>query len=342
MDGGNDGTMSDAAPNLDLARNVVRMEAERIAAMVDCVDEGFAAAARAVFGCPGTVVLTGVGKAGVIAQKISATLASTGTPSIFLHPVEALHGDLGRLRRDDVVIALSHSGRTDEILELVNHLQARGARLIAMTARADSPLARYADMALCYGNVEEACPLGLAPTASTACMLALGDALALTVMDMRRFSPEEFASFHPAGALGRSLLKVEEVMTSRPGQRLPVAAQTERVRDVLAACERLKRRAGAVLLVDEQGRLAGILTDGDFRRQVLADGDGTLLERPIGEVMVRDPKRIEAGELASKALAIMNRYRIDELPVVDAAGRPVGLLDVQDLVGLKALEDGRE
>ena len=333
--------MSDPLPNLDLARNVVVTEAACIRSLADCLDEQFAAAASAVFRCPGTVVLTGIGKAGLIAQKISGTLASTGTPSIFLHPVEALHGDLGRLRRDDVVMALSHSGSTDEILELVNHLQARGARLIVLTARADSPLARYADIALCYGNVEEACPLGLAPTASTACMLALGDALALTVMDMRRFSPEEFAAFHPAGALGRSLLTVEEVMTSRPGGRLPVAAQTETVREVLAACERLKRRAGAVLLVDDAGTLTGILTDGDFRRQVLADGDGTLLARPIGEVMVRDPKRIESGELASKALAIMNQYRIDELPVVDKAGRPVGLLDVQDLVVLKALEDGQ-
>lgn len=195
---------------------------------------------------------------------------------------------------------------------------------------------------MCYGAVEEACPLGLAPTASTACMLALGDALALTVMDMRRFSPEEFAAFHPAGALGRSLLRVEEAMTSKPGERLPVAEQGRSVRDVLTECEALKRRAGAVLLVDGEGILTGILTDGDFRRKVLADGDGTLLDRPIAEVMHRDPKRIGAGELASKALAIMNRYRIDELPVVDADGRPVGLLDVQDMVGLKALEDGRE
>ena len=155
-------------------------------------------------------------------------------------------------------------------------------------------------------------------------------------------SPEEFAAFHPAGALGRSLLRVEEAMTSKPGERLPVADQGRSVRDVLAECEALKRRAGAVLLVDGEGKLAGILTDGDFRRKVLADGDGTLLDRPIAEVMHSDPKRIGAGELASKALAIMNRYRIDELPVVDAAGRPVGLLDVQDMVGLKALEDGRE
>ncbi|MHC4717700.1 MAG: CBS domain-containing protein, partial [Planctomycetota bacterium] len=208
------------------------------------------------------------------------------------------------------------------------------------TARPDSPLGRYADIALCYGAVEEACPLGLAPTASTACMLALGDALALTVMDMRQFSPEDYAAFHPGGALGRSLMKVEEAMTSKPGERLPVAEQSRTVREVLAEGERLKRRAGAVLLVDADGKLTGILTDGDLRRQVLADGDGTLLDRPVGEVMVRDPKRIEAGELASEALAIMNRYRIDELPVVDAAGRPVGLLDVQDLVGLKVLEDG--
>ncbi len=332
--------MDDPQPNLDLARSVVRTEAECLAALPERIGEGFAQAAGAVYRCRGTVILTGIGKAGIIAQKISATLASTGTPSIFLHPVEALHGDLGRVRGDDVVIALSHSGSTEEIVQLVNHLKARGARLVAVTSRPDTPLAGYADIALCYGEVAEACPHGLAPSASTSCMLALGDALALTVMDMRKFSPEEFAAFHPAGALGRSLLKVEEAMTFRKGERLAVFAEELTVREVLTRAEQIQRRAGAVLLTDGAGRLTGILTDADLRRRLLADADGSPLDRPVREVMIRQPKRIRTGVLATEALALMNRYRIDELPVVDGDDRPVGLLDVQDLIGLKAFSNG--
>lgn len=333
--------MTDPAPNLELTRKVLTTEADCISALAGRIDDRFASAAEAVYRCGGTVVLTGIGKAGIIAQKVSATLASTGTPSIFLHPVEALHGDLGRVRRDDVVIILSHSGTTEEIIRLVDHLKARGASLVAITASDDSPLAEYADIVLCYGDVDEACPLGLAPSASTSCMLALGDALALTVMDMRKFSPEEFAAFHPVGALGRSLMKVAEAMTFRIGRRLPVADENETVRRVLADAEKVKRRAGAVLLVDRAGRLTGILTDGDLRRMIIQDGDA-FLDRPAGDVMHRDPKRIAAGELASKAMAVMNEYRIDELPVVDDEGKPIGLLDVQDLVGLKALARGQK
>ncbi len=332
--------MPDPSPNLELARRVLATEADCIGALAGRIDERFTAAAEAVYRCGGTVVLTGIGKAGIVAQKISATLASTGTPSIFLHPVEALHGDLGRVRRDDVVIILSHSGTTEEIIRLVDHLKARGANLVAITASDDSPLAKYADIILCYGDVDEACPLGLAPSASTSCMLALGDALALTVMDMRNFSPEEFAAFHPVGALGRSLMKVEEAMTFRSGGRLPVADENQTVRRVLADAEKIKRRAGAVLLVDKAGRLAGILTDGDLRRRIIRDGDA-FLDSPAGEVMHRNPKHIAAGELASEAMAIMNEYRIDELPVVDDDGKPIGLLDVQDIVGLKALGRGQ-
>ena len=334
--------MNDPEPDLELAREVLATEAKCVSALADGVDERFAAAAVEVFGCGGTVILTGIGKAGIIARKISATLASTGTPSIFLHPVEAFHGDLGRVRRDDVVIALSHSGGTEEIIRLVDHLKARGARLIAITAVDTSPLAGFADIALCYGDVDEACPLGLAPSVSTSCMLALGDALAMTVMKMRQFSPEEFAAFHPGGDLGRKLLKVEEALSVRSTEQLPIAAETLSVRQALTAAEEIGRRAGALLLVDKDGRLSGIFTDADLRRQFVADADGELRDRPIAEVMHRDPKRIQVGELASEALAILNRYRIDELPVVDEHGRPVGLLDVQDLVGLKALNHGQE
>ncbi len=334
--------MSEPRPDLKLARKVIATEAECIGALAEGIDERFAAAAAAVYACRGTVILTGIGKAGLIARKISATLASTGTMSIFLHPVEALHGDLGRVRRDDVVIALSHSGRTDEIVRLANHIKARGAKLIVITGLAGSPMAEFADIALCYGDVEEACPLGLAPTASTSCMLALGDALALTVMGMRKFSPEEFEAFHPAGALGRALLKVEEAVTCRKGESLPVADERLTVREALLEAEKIKRRAGALLLVDGDGRLTGILTDADLRRLMLGGDVEALLDRPVREVMHRDPKRIRIGSLASEALAILNRYRIDELPLVDEQDRPVGLLDVQDLVGLKAFANGRE
>lgn len=323
---------------------MISTEAKCIGALAQRVGERFAAAAEAVYHCPGTVVLTGIGKAGLIARKISATLSSTGTPSIFLHPVEALHGDLGRVRRDDVVIALSDSGTTEELIRLVDHLKARGAKLIAITGTEDCPLARYADIALGYGPVEEACPLGLAPSASTSCMLALGDALALTVMDMRKFSPEEFAAFHPAGGVGRSLTQVEHVMTFF-GDRLAMARQDMTVRAVLAEAEKISRRAGAVLLVDGEGRLTGILTDADVRRKLLEDKgvpSGAWLDRPVHEAMHRNPRRIRVGELASGALAVMNRYRIDELPVVNENDQPVGLLDVQDLVGLKAVANGKE
>ncbi len=258
--------MKDPQPDLELARNVLATEAKCISALVDRVDERFAAAAREVFSCGGTAILTGVGKAGLIAQKISATLASTGTPSIFLHPVEAFHGDLGRVRRDDVVIALSHSGGTEEIIRLVDHLKARGAKLIAITAVETSPLADFADIALCYGDVDEACPLGLAPSASTSCMLALGDALAMTVMKMRQFGPEEFAAFHPGGDLGRRLLKVEEALPVHAAEELPIAAETLTVREALTEAEKVARRAGALLLVDDAGRLSGIFTDADMRR----------------------------------------------------------------------------
>lgn len=328
-------------PDLELARKVLAMEGDCIGQLAGRVGESFAQAARAVYACAGTVVLTGIGKAGIIAAKISATLASTGTPSIFLHPVEALHGDLGRLRRGDVVIALSNSGATEELVSLADHLKARGAFLIVLTASANCPLGQYADIVLAYGDVEEACPLGLAPSVSTSCMLALGDALALTVMQMRNFSPEEFAAFHPAGNIGRRLLRVEEAMTAAGADRLPVSGDWLSVREVLTAAEKISRRAGAVMLVDRQGRLSGIMTDADFRRKVLADRSGDLLDKPISQVMHPNPKRIVAGELASKALAVMNQYRIDELPVVDADGKPVGLLDVQDLVGLKAAGNGK-
>ena len=331
--------------DLRLARQTLQLEGRVVAALADSLDdalgEAFAAAAKTVFTCAGKVVLTGIGKAGIIAQKISGTLASTGTQSIFLHPVEALHGDLGRLQRSDVVIALSHSGQSEEIVRLLDQIKARGAKLIAITGSGDSPLARYADIVMCYGQVDEACPLGLAPTVSTTCMLALGDALALTVMEMRNFGPEDYAVFHPGGALGRKLMKVEDAMTFRRGEQLSVAKDTMTLGDALEEVEKIPRRAGVMLLVDADGRLSGLLTDADLRRTLLNRRGENILDRPVAEFMTKSPKHVHLGELASEALAIFNKYRIDELPVLDDDGRPVGVIDVQDLLGIKTVDDGR-
>jgi len=339
---------------LALARGVLRAEGEAITALQHRLSEAFVRAAELVFGCSGKVVLTGIGKAGLVARKISATLASTGTPSIFLHPVEALHGDLGRLGEGDVVVALSHSGATEELVRLIDHLRARRAKLIAITGDADSPLARHADVAVTYGQIEEACPHGLAPTVSTSCMMALGDALALTVMDMRHFSPDDFAAFHPAGALGMRLLKVSEVMTFhpseagqadvmayRPGERLQLVSDRLTLRDALVEADKAGRRAGAMVMVDDRGRLSGILTDADIRRQAVAHKgrEQELYDRPVGELMIREPKRIHCDALAAEALAVLNANRIDELPVVDDDDRPVGIIDVQDLLGIKTVSD---
>jgi arabinose-5-phosphate isomerase len=330
-----------AKVDLKLARQTLKLEGKVVSAMADSIGRDFAAAAEMVFGCEGKVVLTGIGKAGVIAQKISGTLASTGTQSIFLHPVEALHGDLGRLQRSDVVVALSHSGESQEIVRLLDHIKSRGARLIAVTGSADSPLARYADVVICYGQVEEACPMGLAPTVSTTCMLALGDALALTVMEMRGFGPEDYAVFHPGGSLGRKLMKVEEAMTFRRGERLGVAKGSMTLGEALSEVEKIPRRTGVMLLVDGDGRLSGLLTDADLRRVLLKCRGENILDRPVSEFMTRNPKHVHLGELASEALAIFNKYRIDELPVLDECDKPVGVIDVQDLLGIKTVDNGR-
>jgi len=332
--------MTEQTTNLDRARQTLRLEGEAVLSLAEGVGEPFARAAEALYACRGKAVLTGIGKAGIVARKISATLASTGTPSIFLHPVEALHGDLGRLQREDVAVALSHSGQTEEIVRLMDHIKARGATLVAFTGDGDSPLGRYADICVCYGSMAEACPHGLAPTVSTTCMLALGDALALQVMSMRDFSPEDFAVFHPGGSLGRKLLKVDSVMTFR-GERLSVADDSLPLRDALRDAERAPRRTGVMLLTDGEGRLSGIVTDADLRRAILDHGP-TVMDRPVSEVMTRSPKCVRSDQLASEALAIFNRHRIDELPVVDEDGRPVGVIDVQDVLGLKTLPDAQD
>jgi arabinose-5-phosphate isomerase len=322
----------------EFAREVIQTEAAAVRSMTRAVATAdFESAARLMLECQATVLACGIGKAGHIARKVSATLASTGTPSHFLSPADAVHGDLGAVRKGDVVLVFSASGESDEMLRLLSIVKKLDHPVIAITASRQSSLGRYSDVVLEMGRVIEACPLGLAPSASTTAMLALGDALALTVMKMRRFTSDDFALFHPAGQLGRKLIRVREAMTFRKGENLPVAPDTMNVGEVLHAVSKIKRRSGAVILTDESGKVSGIFSDGDLRRLV-TDDDGTALKRAVSQVMTHNPKRIPADALASEAMAVMRQYRIDELPVIDENDRPVGLIDVQDLVVLKIFD----
>ena len=322
----------EVAADLEHAREVLRHEAAAIHSLVARIDaEHFGAAVELVLRCPGRVVVVGMGKAWLIGQKISATLASTGTPSFPLHAGEGLHGDLGRACPGDVALVLSNSGRTRECVELLMPLKKRGVKVIALTGDGGSPLAEGSDVVLDLGNLDEACPLGLAPSTTTTAMLALGDALALTVLKCRGFGPADYAFFHPAGSLGRRLMKVEEVM--RKGERNPVARESDPIRDALFKITAAK--AGAVSIVDASGKLVGVFTDGDLRRHMLAGG--RLDERrPVGELMTRSPVSITTGRLASEAAHLLQTKKIDELPVVDEQGRPVGIVDIQDVLGTMA------
>lgn len=322
---------------LQFARQVIEAEAAAVRAMTGAIDESFERAMRLVLECRGSVLTSGVGKAGHVARKLSATFASTGTPSHFLSAADAVHGDLGSIRMGDIVLILSASGESDEILRLLSLVKKLGHPIIAMTASTSSNLARSADVVLAMGKIEEACPLGLAPSASTTAMMALGDALALSVMKLRNFSAEDFALFHPGGQIGRRLIRVGEAMTFRRGENLPVASDQMTVGQVLHEVSSIKRRSGAVVLIDGKGKLSGIFSDGDLRRLV-TDNDGSALNRPIRQVMTPSPKRVKESALASEAMAILRQYRIDELPVVDEQDRPVGLIDVQDLVILRMLD----
>ena len=328
--------MSDENTTLDFGRSVLAKEAKAIAGLAERLSGEFERAVQMVRDCKGAVILTGMGKAGIVAQKISATLASTGTLSYFLHPADALHGDLGRVQESDLVLVLSYGGETEEISRLLNILAKIGASIIAMTARESSTLARKADVALLLGEISEACPLGLAPTTSTTCMLALGDALAMAVMKMRDFAEQDYARYHPGGSLGRRLSRVDELMSFHKGRNLPVANENMSVRQALAAVTNLSKRSGAILLVDQAGKLTGIFTDADLRR-LMEKGIESVLDEPIAMVMTRDPKRIRSGTQSWEAARIFEEYRVDELPVVNEADEPVGLIDVQDLVVQKAI-----
>jgi arabinose-5-phosphate isomerase len=319
------------ADGLAFAREVLRIESEALDRVRERLGESIAQSAEIIYRSSGSVIVTGMGKAGLVGQKLAATLASTGTRAFPLHPAEAVHGDLGRIRADDVVIALSQSGETEEVLRLVPAIRRLDACLIAITERPGSSLGQAADLCIALGPIEEACPLGLAPSASTTVLMAVGDALALLVSRMRDFTAEDFALYHPGGSLGRKLTRVEEVM--RTGRQLRRAHVDESVRSVFIRLAGPRRRSGAVLIEDEESRLLGIFTDSDlariFERRHEPDLDG-----PIGSVMTADPHAIRVGATLAEAVEVLKAYKISELPVVDRGGRLVGLIDVTDLIGL--------
>jgi arabinose-5-phosphate isomerase len=321
--------------DLDFARQVIESEAEAIKSILPIVDQSFADAVEMMFNCTGSVIISGIGKAGIIGQKISATLASTGSPSHFLHPAEAVHGDLGRLRNDDIVVVLSNGGETDEITRLINLVKQLGIKMIAITGDKDSTLGKYSDIVLCMGKLNEACPIGVAPSVSTTCMLAIGDAIAFTLMKAREFGVEDYVRFHPGGLLGARLMTVEQSMMFRPGEKLPLAKVNDTIKDILDETGDVKRH-GAVMVVDNDGKLAGIITDADLRR-IMAKHAQDAFNLKASDIMTADCKRIRLDALAAEATAIFHKFRIDELPVVDADGKPVGLIDVQDVLTIKVV-----
>ena len=306
-------------------KKVIEEEAQTLDRMKERLGPEFQKAVELIFNCRGRIIVTGVGKAGTIGQKVSATLASTGTASYWMHAVEARHGDLGRVLPEDVVLTLSNSGET-EVVQLLSPLKKLGTKVIAITGSPDSTLARYSDIVLDIGEIREACPLGLAPSCSTTAMLVMGDALALTIFKLRNWTKEDYAFYHPGGELGRKLIKVKEAM--RKGARNPVAHQDVSVQEALSVMSG-EDSPGSVSLVDDSGKLVGFFTDGDLRR-LMRNGKLPDLETPVREVMTHNPKTIRAEDLVSEAYRILREYRIDQVPVVDENDVPVGILDVQD------------
>ncbi len=312
-------------PDLSLARKVLQTEAAAILALVDRVDEQFARAVELIRGCKGRVIVTGMGKSGIICRKIAATLASTGTPAFFLHPAEAVHGDLGVIQSDDVVIAMSYSGETEELTRVLETLKRIGAPLIAITGSLTSTLAQAADVALDCSVSEEACPMNLVPTASTTAALALGDALAMTVLVEKGFKPEDFANLHPGGKLGKKLMRVEQLMSA--GDALPVVQLHTAMRDVIY--EMSRKGLGMTSVVEKDGRLAGIITDGDLRRKMATTPN--IQDLTARDVMTANPVAISQSTMAVEALAMMEQRKITSIVVIDADRRVEGVVHLHDL-----------
>lgn len=315
---------------LNTAKEVLRLEAEAILSLIPSLGQEFNAAIEMMLNCHGRVIVTGMGKSGIIGRKISATMASTGTPAFFLHPAEAIHGDLGMVTADDIVLAISNSGETSEVLGMLPSVNRIGAKLISITGNAGSTLSKNADVALTVSVEREACPLGLAPTASTTATLAYGDALAVTLLSRRKFTADEFAVFHPGGSLGRKLLlTVADVMHS--GAEIPLIDQTKTVQEALFVIT--DKGLGMTVVVDEQGKMLGLLTDGDIRRGLEKGLD--FIKRPVREIMTLNPKTIVTSKLAAQALHIMENNKprpITVLLVVDEMGELAGVLHMTDLL----------
>ncbi len=310
--------------DLSLARRVLETEAAAIMALVARLDDKFERAVDLLHQCRGRVILTGMGKSGIICRKIAATLTSTGTAAFFLHPAEAIHGDLGVIQGDDVVVALSYSGETDEILRLLETIRRLGAKLVTITGTPRSTLAQAADVALDCSVAEEACPMNLVPTASTTAALAIGDALAMTLLVEKGFRQEDFANLHPGGKIGKRLMRVESLMHA--GRQCPIVRTDTRMRDVIY--EMSSKKLGMTCVVDDAETLVGIVTDGDLRRHMERAAD--ILDRSAGEVMTRGPVSVPPSTLAAQALNVMEQRKITSLVVVDQ-GRVAGVVHLHDL-----------
>ena len=313
------------------ARQVLQAEASSLHVVAGRLDDSFAAVVDRLAACRGRVAVVGVGKSADIGQKLVGTFNSTGTRAYALDATRAVHGDLGMVHPDDIAFLLSHSGESEELVRLLTPLRTLAASVVAITGNPNGSVAKAADTAIVYGRITEACPLSLAPSTSTTVMLALGDAVAFTLSELRQFTPDEFAKFHPAGSLGRKLAQVEAHM--RHGDELRTATASATVRAVFASVRQTGRRTGAVMLVDDNGRLAGLFTDSDLARLFAAEADGAF-DRPIAEVMTRNPVTISPTARVGDALDVLRDRKLSELPVVDVDGRPVGMLDITDVIGL--------
>jgi len=313
-----------------LAERVLRIEAEAILGLIAKLDERFERAVELLRACAGRVIVTGMGKSGLIGRKIAATLASTGTPAYFLHPAEGVHGDLGMVARGDVVLALSNSGETDEVLAILPPLKRLGVPILLLTGNPTSSLARQCEVVLDVSVPEEACPMNLAPTSSTTAALAAGDALALALLELRGLRPEDYAALHPRGSLGwRALFRVADLMLT--GDAVPVVTENTPLREVIV--EMTRKRKGMTTVIDGAGRLVGVITDGDLRRLHLTGK--SIDDLSAGEVTSREPKTIRADDLAAKALEVMETWQITSLVIVDPGRRPVGLIHMHDILRAK-------
>jgi arabinose-5-phosphate isomerase len=312
--------------SLETARRVLRIEAEALGELLRRLDARFEQAVELLLACKGRVVVTGMGKSGLIGRKIAATFSSTGTPAAFLHPAEAIHGDLGMLMRDDVVLAVSYGGETEEIIALLETIKRLGLRMVTLSGNPRSTIAAASDVVLDVSVKEEACSLNLAPTASTTVTMAMGDALAIALLDRRGFSPGDFAALHPGGRLGKKLLRAENLMHA--GDAMPRVATAAKMPDVIY--EMSKKGLGMTTVVDTEGRLAGILTDGDLRRLMQQRGAATL-DLVVGDCVTKNPQMIAPGELAGSALRMMEERKITSLVVVDPERRPLGVVHLHDL-----------